>query len=166
MIYFYVSLMTYICFCLIKYREGLFYLKKNRYNSKKFLEYVNGNLKGIFLNFEILSIPLIAILFLVREINIMSMIIVVFYTAMFLYKLKTNNKDIKRDKKLDRRIVVIMLIYLILNICFCLDYDRIKISKSLAENYNIYYTILILTGYVSYYIVYLANLIASRFDKK
>ena len=78
---------------------------------------------------------------------------------MFLIEYKKKVK-LKINKKLIFRIIIILLIFIGLNIWFILDS-----LKPLSDNVKLYYIILIFISYLSYFVVWLANLIAHPFDR-
>ena len=61
MIFFYISLSTYICFNVIKYKKVLLALQQNKYNIKDYGKWIFKNSKQTFLNKELLAIILIII---------------------------------------------------------------------------------------------------------
>lgn len=160
MIYFYVSLATYFCFCIIKYREGLYYLQKEKYNPKNYLNYLKENKRKLFLNIELLAFLLIIVAIHLEQMYL-GICTVILYTILFFYKLKKQNKKLKIDKKIKSRISIIIIIYSLVNSVFCLDYYL----NNIYDNYIIYLTILIFMTYISYYIVYLSNILTLKFEK-
>ena len=160
MIYFYVSLITYICYCMIKYRESLYYLIKDKYDNKKYKKRICKEYRNIFITPELLTLFLIPISLLLN-IKVLEICMIIIYALLFLNKLKTNNKEIKKEKKLTIRKVIIILIYIMLNIWFYIDYK----TNYGEERTLIYYTVLALTTYLSYIIVYIVNIISKPFDK-
>lgn len=164
MLYFYISLLTYLCFCIIKYREGIYYLKKDKYDSKKFLNRIISDRKKIFLNLEILSLVLIIVCFNFDS-KVIGICVSFVYMILFLYKLKTNNKVIKKDKKIIPRVVFITFIYLLLNVWFIIDYMSYHRSGVYFDNSALYYIILVLVTYLSYFVIYLSNVFSNIIKK-
>ncbi len=164
MIYFYVSLSTYICFCIIKYRESLHYLQKDKYDTKKYGNRISKDFKNIFITPELLSLVLI-IVSLNFNIKVLGICTIIIYMLLFLYKLKNKNKDLKIDKKIKLRIVITLLIYVILNIWFCIDYKLRHGAGIIFDNTALYYIILIIVTYLSYIVIYIVNLIGKPVDK-
>lgn len=159
MVYFYIYLATYLCYCIIKYREGLYYLKKQKYNSKKYLEYIKENKTSLFLNPEIISFLLIIVAIHLDEMYL-GICTIVLYMILFLYKLKKQNKKLKIDKKIKSRSSIIIIIYSLVNMVFCLD---CYINKT--HNYIIYLAVLIMMTYLSYFVIYISNIIMLPFEK-
>ena len=163
MIFFYISLSTYICFNIIKYKKVLSTLKQNKYNIEDYGKWIFKNYKETFLNKELLSIILIVIS-LKFNLKVIGVSTVIFYTIMFLLDYKKKIK-LKIDKKLMTRIAIIILIYLGLNIWFIVDYISYHYADIIFDNTALYYIILVCMSYFSYLIAWLANLIARPFDR-
>ena len=64
MIFFYISLSTYICFNIIKYKKVLLSLQQNKYNIKDYGNWIFKNYKQTFINKEILAIILLILTFI------------------------------------------------------------------------------------------------------
>ena len=165
MLYFYISLTTYYLFCIIKYREGLFYLKKDKYNSKIFINRIKKDYKNIFINPELFSLSII-IIALNLDVKTLGICSVVIYMALFLYKLKKSNKKLKIEKKLISRILLIITIYILLNIWFIIDYNSYHKTGLYIETTPLYYIILVMITYLSYFVIYISNIISKLFEKK
>lgn len=163
MIFFYISLSTYICFSIIKYKQALNILQKNKYNIKNYGKWIFKNYKQVFLNKELLSILLIVVS-LNFNIKIIGICTVIFYTLMFLLDFKKVNK-LKIDNQIIYRIITIVLIYLALNIWFILDYISYHNADIIFDNTAFYYIILFIVSYFSYFILWIANVLAKPFDK-
>lgn len=164
MIFFYVSLSTYIAFCILKYRKSLLALEKENYSTKKYTKWLSKNAKEIFITPELLLFILI-IVALNADPKIIGICTVIAYTLLFLYELKTKKGQIKITKKHITRIIVIALIYIIVNIWFYLDYISYHSSALIFDNTPLYYIIIIIMGYLSYFVVWLANVIVTPFGK-
>lgn len=160
MIYFYISIITYLCYCIIKYRESLYYLAKDKYDNKKYIKRIIKDYKTIFVTPELLSLGLI-LLSLFNNIKVLEICMLITYTVLFLYKLKTNNKKIKKEKRLIIRSIIILIIYLLLNSWFYID-NKFNYDNNIS---SLYYIILIIITYLSYFVVYIANIITKPLDK-
>ena len=164
MIFFYISLSTYICFNIIKYKNNLYTLQKNKYDIKKYGQWIFKNYKQTFLNKELLSIVLIIIAFNFN-LKIIGVSTVIFYTIMFLLDYKKKVK-LKIDKPMINKIVLLILVFIGLNIWFILDYISYHYADIIFDNTAFYYIILVLFSYFSHFVVWLINLITKPFDKK
>lgn len=164
MIFFYISLSTYICFNIIKYKNNLYTLQKNKYDIKKYGQWIFKNYKQTFLNKELLSIVLIIIAFNFN-LKIIGVSTVIFYTIMFLLDYKKKVK-LKIDKPMINKIVLSILVFIGLNIWFILDYISYHYADIIFDNTAFYYIILVLFSYFSHFVVWLINLITKPLDKK
>ena len=163
MIFFYISLSTYICFNIIKYKKSLSDLQKNKYDVKKYGKWIFQNYKQTFLTTELLAILLLVIVFNFN-LKVIGVSTVVFYTLMFLLNYKKKTK-IKINKQIMSRIIAIILIFIGLNVWFIIDYMRYHYADIIFDNTPFYYIILIFMSYLSYFIVWIANLIVRPLDK-
>ncbi len=163
MIFFYISLSTYICFNIIKYKKIFSELQKNKYNFKSYNKWISKNIKEILINKELLSIILIiiAVNFNLKVIGVSAVIL---YTILFLFNYKNKNK-IKVEKKLITRLIILALLYIGLNIYFILDYIAFHYADIVLDNTASYYIILAIISYFSYFVIWLVNVIALPFDK-
>ena len=164
MIYFYISLLTYMCFCIIKYRDALHYLEKAKYDSSKYIKEIKKDFNKIFINPELVILILI-IIALNCDIKVLGISTIIIYMFLFLYKLKTNNQDLKITKKTKTRIIGILLIYLALNIWFCIDYNDYHSAEIIFDNTALYYIILNIITYMSHIVTYIVNIVVKPFDK-
>lgn len=163
MIFFYISLSTYICFNIIKYKKSLYSLQKNKYNIKSYGSWIFKNYKQTFLNKELLAILLLIVTFNF-DLKVIGISTVVFYTLMFLFEFKKKVK-IKINKQMVSRIIIIILMFIGLNIWFIIDYLSYHYADIIFDNTALYYIILIFLSYFSYFVVWFANLIAKPFDR-
>ena len=161
MIFFYLSLSTYLIYTLFKYRESLFLLDKNKYVSKKYLKEIKN--KKNFINKELIIVILIIIAcnFNLKVIEISTIIV---YMVLSLLKIK-ESIAFKKDKKMKPIIALELLLFIILNIWFIIDYRNCHNTKGLIfDNSPIYYIILYLFTYFSYFITLIINIFVRKFD--
>ncbi|MDD6323276.1 MAG: hypothetical protein PUA73_01550 [Bacilli bacterium] len=163
MIYFYISLSTYICFNILKYKETLKDLKENNYNIKKYTKYIVTNLKKLFLTPEILSLIIIVLAFK-TNLKVIGVSTVTIYTILFLLNYKKKNK-LKLDSKIITRIILIIVMYISLNIYFIKDYMSYHYADIIFDNTPFYYIILVCISYLSPVVVELINIISKPIDK-
>ena len=164
MILFYISLSTYLCFTILKYKKTLSILSKNKYNTPKYRKWMFENYKETFINKEMLAVILIIILLLASTlVNEISMI--VFYTLMFLLEYK-NKVKLKISRQSIPRLVIIIIFFLGINVWFILDNFTYQSDAYIYNNFSLYYIILIMMSYLSYIIVWITNILSIPFDKK
>ena len=168
MIYFFISLTTYFCYLIIKYQKHLCLINKDKFNLSKYNQDVMKNATHNFLTPEILGL-IIVIIAVNTDAKMAGISMVVFYTLLFLYELKGYKKEIKLTKDIIRTIIFIAIIYLILFACFIIDYVSIQNDFLLYDHRWIYYTLVIIAGYLSPFITLLAGLLNNlwlKFFKK
>ena len=163
MIFFYISLSTYICFNIIKYKKSFFALQKNKYSIKEYGKWIFKNYKEVFLNKELLAIILL-IITLKFNLKVIGVSTVIFYTLMFLLDYKKKIK-LKMNKQMISRIVITILVFIDLNIWFIADYISYHYADIIFDNTALYYIVLILMSYFSHFVVWIVNLIAKPFDR-
>lgn len=159
---FIMSLLPYYLFLILKVRYGLYMLQQNSYNTEnRYLKWTIKNYKKVFLNIELLSfIVLLAIKFL--DSFYYSLIVIIFYIVMAYYEIyklshEQSKKKFNVTSRVKRLITTILLIFLILNVCIFYKYD--------TSNNFVYYLVLILFGYFSYYVVLISNIINIPVEK-
>ena len=163
MIFFYISLSTYLCFNIIKYKQILYHLKENKYNIKSYTKWLKKHIKEIFVNKEMLSIIAI-IIALNFDLKVIGVAIVILYTVLFLLNYKKTNK-LKIDRQIITRLIILSLIYIGLNIYFIIDYNSFHSGNIIGDNTVLYYLILIIISYLSYFIMWIVNILAFPIDK-
>lgn len=161
MIFFYVSLITYIIYTALKYQDALILLQKTKYNTEKYKKSLN---KKLFINKELIIIPLI-IIAINLDLKTIEISTIVAYMILSIIKLKEKNK-LKIEKKLITRVIPILIIFILLNIWFILDYKSYHNVKGLIfDNSAMYYILLYLFTYISYIITLIINIIVKPIDK-
>ena len=110
MIFFFISLSTYLCYLVLKYQKGLALFKKENYAVKSYGKYLVKHPKEIFLTPEILSIIIIVVA-INTDAKIAGICMVIFYMIMFLYELRKFDKKIKMDINIVRILIVTLIIY-------------------------------------------------------
>lgn len=163
MIFFYISLSTYICFNIIKFKKALVNLQKCKYGIKKYGDWIFKNYTETFINKELLALILLVIS-LNFNIKILGVATVIFYTLMFLLEYKKKTK-LKINRQITLRIIITILIFLGVNIWFIVDYISYHYADIIFDNTAFYYIVLILMSYFAYIIVFITNIIAKPFDK-
>lgn len=164
MIYFYISLVTYLFYTVIKYRETLLCLKQSKYDTKKYREKVFQNFSKFFITPELLILVLIFIC-LNFDLKVIEISTVIIYMILFLYKLKKQDKNFKVENKLILRSIITIIIYIGLNIWFYIDYKAYHSAQIIFDNTPLYYIILYVTTYLSYFVIWIVNIISKPFDK-
>ncbi len=164
MIFFYISLSTYISFCILKYRKAFVILNKEKYSTKKYFKTIKENKTKLFITPELLIIGLI-ILALNTDVKTIAISTIILYAGLFLYELKQKRPKLKTNKKINIRILIICIIYILINIYFCLDYKEYHSAEIIFDNTPLYYIITVVISYLSYFIVGISNAVANIVEK-
>lgn len=157
MIFFFISLSTYLCYLILKYQKGLALFKREKYVVKDYGKYLLKHPKEIFLTPEVLALIVIA-LAINTDAKIAGISMVVFYMIMFLYELKIFDKKVKLDINMIRILTIVLLIYIGLSIWFVVDYNALQSGFLIFDHRWIYYIIVIILGYFSYFVILLGGL--------
>ncbi len=158
MIFFYISLITYFCFLILKGRNGLILLNNNKGNLKKYRYTVIKKGKELFLTPELLGIILIVIALNANE-KITGISFVIFYMFLFLYLLRKSKAKFKLKKGNIRLIIIIALLFIFINILFYLHYMSFQSDFLLFDTEWMYYIASVILGYLLYFIIWFCGLI-------
>lgn len=162
MIFFYISLSTYLCFLFLKLHKSLLVLNKEKFNLKKYHKWIIN--KENFINLELLGLIIIIIAFN-ADAKITGICMVILYTILYLYLFKDKQKKLTINKKIVSTIIICSLIYLGIFTIFLVDYLSLQKEFFLFDNSKYYYTVTILIGYFANYIVLLSAFITNIFTK-
>ncbi len=158
MIFFYISLVTYICFLILKGRKGIILLNNSKGDLKKYSQTIFKNGKQLFLTPEILAIILIIVAINANE-KITGICFVIFYMLLFLYFLRKSKDKFKLNKGNIRLIVILAILFILINSLFCIHYMSFQSDFLLFDTKWIYYIISVIFGYLLYFIIWLGQLI-------
>ena len=158
MIFFYVSLTTFICFLVLKYRKGIMLLNSVNNNLGKYTKKLLKEKKNLFLTPELLSIILI-IVAVNTDAKITGICFVVFYTFMFLYFLKNYEGKFKFTKRNISLITILIILFLFINFLFYMNYLSFKDGFLVFDTFWMYYITLVFISYFSYIFIVFAEFI-------
>ncbi len=158
MIFFFISLSTYFCYLILKSQKTLKVLEKEKFKIGRSFKEITKNFKKVFLTPELLGIVLIIIAFNMNA-KIMGICMVIFYTAMFLYEFRGYKRTIKFNSDVIVTSVIVLMIYVLLGICFTLDYNSVQDDFFIYDNSWLYYIIMILLSYFNCFVVLISGLI-------
>lgn len=162
MLVFYVSLLTYSLYVLIKYRNGLYMLQQNSYNvSNRYIKWIGKSIKKVFVSFDFLYVLVIPFYFIL-DINFFCLINMIFFLVLFyLEGSKIKKMQVKKPfvvtSRIKRLILTIFVIYLFLSLVICFNYNQNDIL--------FYYLIYLCLSYMSYFVVFIANIINKPIEK-
>lgn len=165
MIFFFVSLSTYFCFLVLKYRNGLLDFETCDYSSGKYGSYILKNIRKLFVTPEILVFALIIVLYNV-ETKIDGICMVVFYCLLSLFMIKKLSGKFIFDKNKVLVILFSLLVYICLFTFFILDYNYLMSGYFIYERLYLYYIILALIGYFSPLVLLLGGFVTGPLRKK
>lgn len=162
MLVFYVSLLTYCLYVLIKYRNGLYMLQQNSYNvSNRYIKWIGKSIKKVFVSFDFLYVLVIPFYFIL-DINFFCLINMIFFLVLFyLEGSKIKKMQVKKPfvvtSRIKRLILTIFVIFLFLSLVICFNYNQNDIL--------FYYLIYLCLSYMSYFVVFIANIINKPIEK-
>ena len=98
MIFFYISLITYISYNILKYRSLLISLDEENYNSVKYNKRILKDKKRLLLGPELFLALILIILCITFNIKVIEICLIIAYMILFLYALKTKKGKFKLTK--------------------------------------------------------------------
>ena len=162
MIFFFISLVTYFCFLILKTRKGLLNLEKTKYNLTKYKKWIFT--KENIITLELLSIILI-VLSLYQNSKTIEICAIVIYMFLSLIEIK-NMKESTKIKKENKQIILITtLIYLLVFSVLTIDYIHNQTGYILKDHTTIYYSIIIVMGYLNYLIILFSAHLSKKKNK-
>ena len=162
MLGFYVSLLTYFLYVLIRYRNGLYMLQQNSYNvSNRYIKWIGKNVKKVFVSWDFLYVLVIPFYFIL-DINFFYLINIMFFLFLFyLEGSKIKGMQVKKPfvvtSRIKRLVLTIFVIYLFLSLVIWFNYNQNDIV--------FYYLIYLFLSYMSYFVVFIANIINKPIEK-
>ena len=143
MIYFFVSLITYITYQTLKTRKALI----NQKNYKKWL-FTKKNL----ISPELLGIVIIIIAFTTNP-KITGLCMIVLYMILSLLEISKIKEKLKLNKQNIKVYIITTIIYLLIFSLFIIDYNNIQKEFFMVDHSKYYYMITIIIGYLHYLIL-------------
>lgn len=160
--YFIISLIPALVYIIIDSLKAFQILQQNWYNDgNRYLKWIKTNFKKVFISYDLI---IIAIYFIGNYINnnILIILFSIYYCIITIF-LKNEHKNEQTKKPLDitkrikRLLCTTIIIYLIIILTICLNYNN--------ESIKIYYLIIGLCIYFNYIIVFIANIINIPIEK-
>lgn len=154
---FLISLIPWAIYLAVKVNRPLMYLQQNVYDqSFRYLKWCFKNSKK-----HLLALDLLGLLLIINfKYNIISFILLYIVNIALIYNKYKNEELIKPlvfTSRIKRLLTTIFIMYLIPIVIMCLTYNE--------NNLNIYYFILVIYGYLIYFVVALANKINYPVEK-
>lgn len=162
MIFFFISLSTYLCYLILKYQRQLKIVQDNNFDIKSLGNYISKNPRDVFITPEILGFAII-IMALFVDAKIVGICMVGFYTLLFLAELR-NFKKVKFNNDSIRTIMFVIILYVLVFLGFGL------FNQYVSDSIWIYYAIVIGLSYLSLFVIlilgYLGKLVTLVSSKK
>lgn len=162
MIYFFISLVTYFCFLVLKSRKALFNLEKSKYDIQKYKKWVFT--KKNFVTLELFAIFLVVIA-IYHDAKVAGISAIVFYMILSLLELKNFDDKFKFNKKNIKIIIFEVIIYLLVFGIIITDYILTQRGIILYSHIPIYYLIIVIMGYLNYVIIYALSISKKKAKK-
>ncbi len=157
MIFFYISLSTFICYQVLKYRQGISILNETK-TLKQYSKKIIKNKKELFLTPELLAIILI-IIAVNANAKITGICFVIFYTLMFIYMFRKIKTKVTLKKENISLIIILCILFILLGILFYFNNQMLNSGFLIFDPTWIYYILLIILSYFSYVILIIAEII-------
>ncbi len=161
---FIVSFIIILIYHLIKTKRSFQMLQQNWYNDgNRYLKWIWKNKDKVFINWDIIALPIIFTLYLIDADNIWTIVCVIaLYTILSLRLINKNKKTVTKLKlnvtaRVKRLYVTNIIIYTIPIIIFTIIFNENDIC--------LYYLIYSIIIYLNYFMTYLTNLINKPIEK-
>ena len=159
--YFLLSLIIYYIYTFVKLKKSYHILQQNWYDDgKRYINWINSNKEKVFFNFDFLFI-LFIIFFFIKPVISIILFICFYIISMCLFITNKRKEQVKKPlvitKRVKRLYYTNYLILIIISIIMYLFFNEKLIP--------IYYLILGLIIYLSYYFTYIVNIINKPIEK-
>lgn len=162
MIFFYISLSTYLCYQVLKYKKGIILLNEAKGSLKKYSKSLIKNKKELFFTPELLVIILI-IVAVNANAKITGICFVIFYMLMFLYMFRKKEK-LTLNKSNISLIVILLILFLLISVLFYFNNETLNSGFLIFDATWIYYIVFIILSYFSYIVLLIAAIINKPFE--
>ncbi len=158
-----LSLIIFILFSLYKSKKAIHMLQQNYYDeSHRYFLWITKNPKKVFFNIDILLLIFFLFLFIKIDYNIICSLFVILYLFIFfIYYQHQKQEQVKIalviTSRVKRLLITELIIYLIITMIIWFNFVDNLIP--------IYYVMLSLTTYFSYFIILIANYINKPVEK-
>lgn len=157
MIFFFISLSTYLCYLILKTGKSLAILEHEKFSVVKSFQWILKNPKKVFLNFELLAFILIVIA-LNSEAKVMGICMIIFYIFMFLWMFNGYKKMPKFNSDMVRTGIITFILYILIIVGCMLVYNQSQQEFLIYDDRWLYYIIVILAMYFNCFIVLISAL--------
>ena len=158
MIFFFISLSTYLCYLILKYQRQLGEFQDCKCDMKQYGSHIVKNPRETFVTPEILGLVII-VMAVFADAKIVGICMVGFYTLLFLAELR-NFKKVKLNSDSTKTIMFIVILYFLLFLGFGLC------SYYVFDSVWLYYTIVIGLSYLSPLVILLLGRLGTLVSSK
>ena len=156
MLLFFLSLLSYLLYLLLKYRKSFYMLQQNSYNvSNRYTKWMLKNYNKTFVSEDLLGVFVYLIYFCI-PINFFYILIFCFYLFLFYLELKKIKKEQQKKKFVITSRIKRLFFTLILIILLFTCYVIINFNLTNVIYYYIGYALL---AYLSYIVVFIVNIL-------
>ena len=159
---FLMTLLPYYLFLILKYRYGLYMLQQNSYNTEnRYLKWTIKNSKRTIINLELISFLLLILVPLIDKLYY-SLAIIIYYVILTYIEISKLKKEQQKKKfnitaRVKRLIITNILLFALINLFIVNFFNK--------EYVVYYYLAIFLFSYLSYFVVYLSNVINIPIEK-
>jgi UDP-N-acetylmuramoyl-tripeptide--D-alanyl-D-alanine ligase len=163
MIWFILSLSSWFIFSVLKYKKTIHMFQQNLYNEDhRYIRWIKKNIKKVLLEIDIIIFIILAIISLLTNQYIIMSIYFITYSFLFvLYRDKLSKEQTKKPLVITARVRRLIITISILNLIPVIQFYRIFDINNIIY----YYVIMSLMTYLSYLIVFIANIINYPIEK-
>lgn len=161
-ILFIVSVLVALFYLLFKSKKAMHMLQQNYYNDdKRYINWMSNNYKKMFLNFDLLFLLFIVLVFVKNTLLSIILFICICLISYITYKDKMKKEQSKKPlvitARVKRMFITEIILYLLLVLPMIIKYDGSYI--------NIYYLLIGFMIIMDWYLVLLANFINKPIEK-
>ena len=161
-IYFILSVLIALYYLYFKNKKVMHMLQQNYYNDdNRYLKWLENNYKKSFINFDLLFIVFIPLIFVNKSLLSLIVFIFIYILSYITYKNKIKKEQSKKPlvvtSRVKRLYITELIIYLLVIIPMIINFKESRLS--------IYYLIIGLMIFIHWYIIVLANIVNKPVEK-
>ena len=161
-IYFILSVLVALYYLYFKNKKIMHMLQQNYYNDdNRYLKWLNHNYKKSFINFDLLFIVFIPLIFVNKSILSIIIFICLYILSYITYKSRIKHEQSKKPlvvtSRVKRLYITELIIYLMVIIPMIINFKESRLS--------IYYLIIGLMIFIQWYIIVFANIVNKPVEK-
>ena len=161
-LYFVLSVVISLYYVVFKSKKAMHMLQQNYYNDgNRYLKWLFSNLNKAFINFDILFIIFIGLIFINKPVISIILFVLLYLISYITYKNKLKKEQSKKPLVITARVKRLffteIVLYLIVASVIFIKFDVSNIDK--------YYLIIGFTIFINWFVVLLANIINKPVEK-